>query len=196
MKRKMFVLVLLTVAATAFVAAQEVRPRPIDEATDHCASCNMVVHNDGYAVELLNPKEKALVFDSISEALGYAKDKKIHNPILFVQDAISKEWLEAPKASYAFSKAVKTPMNVGIHAFKTEGARDAFLKDKKDGKKVKFSDVASYFEHKPAMKMGHEKKEDHAEKGDADSPDQKSDDVHAKHHEDAGSDNTEHKMKM
>ena len=128
-KRNQAIILIFSIflALAAGCAARVYSPVPINEAVDVCAECGMTVRDNGYASEIIRTDGKVLKFDDVGDLFKYLRE----NPSTkvgaeFVQDRNTKEWLALDKAYLVTNTAVPTPMNWGIHAFKTIEEADEF----------------------------------------------------------------------
>jgi len=135
---------LALVLLTSAVWAHEGHPAAeTDFKTDVCAQCQMKVTSPLYAAQL-TLEDGAVFFDDIGclvqyERQGKAKGLDIH--ARFVRTADGKAWVALDDAVWVSTKAVRTPMGYGFHAFADRKAADAFLKGKKDAKLLTWGEV-------------------------------------------------------
>ena len=119
---------LVVVVLMAVSAACASGPRPVRLGEDHCAMCRMQVADGRFATELVTPRGKVLVFDSVEclvrymaassggpSAAGHAWVTDYDSP---------SSLLDAAAAYYAESDELRSPMGLGVAAFATADARD------------------------------------------------------------------------
>jgi copper chaperone NosL len=125
----LFVMLVSSVFITVLAgcAGKVYSPSPINEAVDVCAECGMTVRDNGYASEIITADGKVLKFDDVGDLFKYARENRsLSVGAEFVQDKNTKEWLALDKAYLVTNRSVPTPMNWGIHAFKTKEEADKF----------------------------------------------------------------------
>lgn len=100
-------------------------PVAIDTAHDACDHCRMIISDTRFAAQIVAPGEEPRLFDDIGCLRDYVRR---HSPIpqarVFVADHRTGEWIDAARAIYTRSTAVKTPMASGIIAHASIASRD------------------------------------------------------------------------
>ena len=97
-------------------------PRNINFDRDACVTCLMGIAEKNYAVQAINPRGKTIWFDDIGCFVEYLDDanwKKFKidgEPVVWIADADTGEWLNIYKAFYRFGD--RTPMGYGYGASK------------------------------------------------------------------------------
>ena len=125
-------------------AGKELTAVPVNESLDTCDACHMSVKDNGYAAEALTANGKVYKFDDIGCLAGYLKGHPDIKPaVVFIQDVSTREWLSAKDAFYVEAGDVQTPMEFGIHAFKTADAAGFFAKAHPGARALKWKEVSS-----------------------------------------------------
>jgi copper chaperone NosL len=133
----------LIIGVTALANCQKQAVTPAALAPeDMCAYCKMAISEKRYAAELIDSEGLAFKFDDIGCMANFIKGKK--NPAKtiarFVMDFDEHQWIKAEDAYYVSSSELRTPMNGGVVAFKSESnAREAA--GKFHGQLLRFKDI-------------------------------------------------------
>jgi len=109
---------------------------------DMCSYCKMAISEKQYAAELVDSDGQAFKFDDIGCMANFIRTKKnTAKPVAyFVMDFNERQWIKAEDASYVRSSELRTPMNGGLIAFKTEAkAQEAATKF--HGKLLRFKEI-------------------------------------------------------
>jgi copper chaperone NosL len=128
------VLLLLALACQA-----DQRPQAI-EAHDACASCKMAISQPQYAAQVVDKEGNAYKFDDIGCMLRYLKDHSLLQRRVYVMDYVDRQWLEAERAVFVRSDAVRSPMAAGLAAFRDQSAAQQFLKNS-SGQMMDFAEL-------------------------------------------------------
>lgn len=106
---------------------EEVKPVEINESTDTCEVCNMMVANDQHVTQIALESGRTLVFDDLGcmyEWLdGHAEEKIAAE---FVRDYHNKEWVLVDEATFVYNQSVKTPMAYNVISFKDKQTAEEF----------------------------------------------------------------------
>lgn len=115
----------------AAAAACSPGPRPLAYGTETCAHCHMTLADPRFASELVTRTGRIIPFDDVGclatfVATGGIAAEEIHS--LWVNDfAHPDSMVEAPRAIFLSSDAIRTPMDYRMVAFRAspdaEGAR-------------------------------------------------------------------------
>lgn len=130
---------------------------PINEATDKCATCNMQVKDDAFAVQLTTKDGKTYKYDDLG-CMNEWKEKNGTENIgaRFVRDYNNKEWIKYEDAAYVYDPSFKSPMAYGIYSFKDKQEAQSFIDGQKKGKLMTAADLNTHTweRNKSMMKMG------------------------------------------
>jgi len=119
--------VMLPAAAAALLILSCGVPGPValDTANDTCAHCRMAVSDRHFAAQLLAPGEEPLFFDDIGCLRDYLKARPVPpGAVAYVADHRTGDWVDAARAVYSVSDAVRTPMSSGLIAHEDAASRD------------------------------------------------------------------------
>jgi copper chaperone NosL len=137
MTRRRFLRVAIGGAAAAVAApalwalatrqAEEIGPPDIVYGRDRCEQCGMIIGDRRFAAAT---RREASVhrFDDIGCLLRHSGDVlRSDRAKGFVHDMDTEAWIDAPRAQYVRSPAIRTPMNYGIAAYADDAvARRAY----------------------------------------------------------------------
>jgi len=119
---KGFKLFFLTLIAFMFIGCQDDTHKEgmhkVHWDRDMCERCKMVVSERKFAVQVIDKHDKAHMYDDIGCALIWFKEEKqdwLGEAKIWINDAISGEWIDAKKADYAVGNL--TPMGYGVSAY-------------------------------------------------------------------------------
>lgn len=104
-------------------------PEPINYGNNNCDYCKMTIVERSFGAELVTTKGKKFKFDSIEclaafEITGAVAETNIHS--MWVTDAANPEtFINTKEASFIFSKDIKSPMSVGLIAYKSKQTADS-----------------------------------------------------------------------
>ena len=101
-----------------------VSPQKIDYGKDACSFCKMMIVETKFASEIVTNKGRASKFDSIECMLNALKTKKENtfSYILVTDFTQPKKLIDATKATYLISKAIKSPMGENLSAYASKEA--------------------------------------------------------------------------
>ncbi|MDJ1110185.1 nitrous oxide reductase accessory protein NosL [Macrococcus caseolyticus] len=136
---------LITAILLAGCGKPDLSPRDINQKTDKCVVCNMMIDHPEQAAQMVYNNEDHLIFDDIGCMMEhYNKENKDDIGMMYVKDYKKDKWIDATKAFYIYNKDIWTPMNYGVAAFETEANRDTFMKKYKNSKQLQFNDLKSF----------------------------------------------------
>ena len=144
-----------------------------------CAFCNMKAYAKSddmgaFTAQAVDAKGKNLFFDDAGCMLNYERKHKVTLD-KFVRNYDDKSWMKLDDA-IVVKGDIKTPMKYGFAYFGTKEAAESFIKEHKEAKIVKASDIDDV-SHERFSKMGdmkhdehkgHDEHEGHDEHGDHD----------------------------
>lgn len=114
MKKVIFILSIFVVAA-----ACQVKPVPINYGKDACHFCKMNIVEKTHAAEIVTKKGKAFKYDAIECMLNDLKTRENSEVALFLVSDYGNPGtlIDANKATYLVSPAIKSPMGANLSAF-------------------------------------------------------------------------------
>lgn len=105
-------------------------PVAVDEHTDRCAICNMMVADNRHATQIITKDGQPLLFDDIGCMMEWiAKNGRDTIGISFVRDYDSLAWLKMEEAYYVYDPSIRTPMAYGVVSFAEEARAEAFVQE-------------------------------------------------------------------
>jgi copper chaperone NosL len=112
------------------------------EPEDMCSYCRMAISEKQYAAEVIDSDGQAFKFDDMGCMVNFIEGKKNRAPIVayFVMDFDKREWIKGEDAFYVRTHEVKTPMNGGLVAFRTQSEAQQAV-DKYQGKLLRWKDI-------------------------------------------------------
>lgn len=142
---KQIITILIAVIVLSGCGDKDLSPRDINQKTDKCVVCNMMIDHPEQAAQMVYNNEDHAIFDDIGCMMEYYdKEDQKEIGMMYVKDYKQDKWIDAKKAYYIYHKKIWTPMNYGVAAFKTEGARDKFMKKYPGSKTLKFDDLKTF----------------------------------------------------
>jgi nitrous oxide reductase accessory protein NosL len=111
---------LLGIGLTGCGREPELAPPTINYGQDICDVCGMIISDERFAAAIVEINEGRLrtrLYDDIADMLvGEIAQPPTGQFGLYVHDCATHEWLDATKAFYVHSAALKTPMASGVAA--------------------------------------------------------------------------------
>lgn len=125
--------------------------QPLRVGLDACPYCNMTILDARYAAQMVTSTGKVYNYDDVGclldHLLGYG-GPKVTPKELYVADFAASERKEArfipvQQAYFLFSERIRTPMGVGLLAFGSQAALEAYLREKPQhaGEKLRWSEL-------------------------------------------------------
>lgn len=166
----------LILAACGGNDAKNYEPEAINEETDTCEVCGMVVADNEHATQIITKDEKSLKFDDLG-CLYEWKDENDEDDIgaEFVRDFNSSKWVQIKDATFVYHEDFETPMAYGVYSFADKADAEALIKDEGKGELLDADALAKH-----EWKMNMDNMEGHGEHGD----DMDEHDDHAEHGDD------------
>lgn len=141
----------------------EVQPVNINEATDTCEICNMMVANDQHATQIVLENGKSMVFDDVGcmyDWIGSNVNEEIAGS--FVRDYHDKEWTLVEEATFVYNQSVKTPMAYNVVSFKDKASAEDFAAENEGSTIMTASELAEHSWERNQDMMKKHKMEDHS----------------------------------
>lgn len=135
------------VLATSVAGCGNAEPKPvaIDEKVDKCDTCNMLVHNNQYAVEMVQKNGKAMKFDDLGCLVSWTdKNGTEQVEAQFVRDYQTSEWVKIEEATYVFDQEIETPMAYNVISFKKKTDAEAFLAKHGHGELLTYDELLEH----------------------------------------------------
>ena len=109
----------------------DIAPEEINYGTDACSFCKMTIVDQKHASQYVTRKGKQFKFDAIECMVNEISEKGIEDiGILLVADFENPgNMVEAVKASYLISEAIKSPMGANLSGFASQKAADSTQKE-------------------------------------------------------------------
>jgi copper chaperone NosL len=145
----------------------EVQPVEINESTDTCDVCNMMVANDQHATQVVLANGKSMVFDDIGcmyDWIGSNANEEIAGN--FVRDYHDKEWVLVDEATFVYNPSVKTPMAYNVVSFKDKTSAEDFAGENEGSTIMSASELAEHSWERNKDMMKKNKMENHSHSGD------------------------------
>ncbi|MCX2728195.1 nitrous oxide reductase accessory protein NosL [Thermomicrobium sp. 4228-Ro] len=121
-RRAFLALALAHLAAAACRKRGELTPPDIRYGRDTCAECGMIISDPRFAAAAAAAKGDAVLFDDIGCLLRYREKQPPQWVAVWVHDYETEAWLNAERAWYLVSPALRSPMGYGIAAFSSVDA--------------------------------------------------------------------------
>lgn len=126
----------------------------INENTDVCDVCAMMVPDNQHATQIVTTDGKVLKFDDIG-CLHEWKENQGEDEIgaEFVRDFNTEEWIELKDATFAYHEDFMTPMAYGVYSFKDKSDAEQLIEEEGKGELLNPDTLAS---HEWEMNMDHD----------------------------------------
>lgn len=168
--KKTTVFITLIAAFTLILSAcgggTKYEPEAINEETDVCEVCGMMVPNNQHATQIVLTDGKSLKFDDLG-CLHEWKEDNDNDKIgaEFVRDYNTEEWIELKDATFVYHEEFMTPMAYGVYSFKDKADAEALIEEEGKGELL---DAEALSNHKWEM---NKEMMDHGDHGDHDEHD-------------------------
>lgn|SRR5690554_5163833 len=141
-KNKFFIALTAVLIA---VSACSNKPHEIHFGSDECAHCKMVIMDEEFATQIVKKTGKAFKFDSIECLAAYTKEQqpKATDQTLWVPDFATVEWVNANDAFFVKSEVIKSPMGMGLLAFKSNEAANNHI-NQYPGKIISWNELTGF----------------------------------------------------
>ncbi|MEY4480357.1 MAG: hypothetical protein RLZZ267_1035 [Bacillota bacterium] len=114
--------------------SQNNSPRAINEETDKCMTCNMMVANVPGSTQLLLKSGKTMVFDDLGCMIKWVEaNEDVEVEKSYVRDFYTMDWIEQDKATYAYDPTFATPMAYGMVSFKIKSDAETYITEQGKG---------------------------------------------------------------
>lgn len=181
MKRTVMMLLtaFMALALVACGGKEEVfAPEEINEGTDRCDVCNMLVPNDHNAAQLVLNDGQALKFDDIGDLAVWVDENGLDDVnVRYVRDYGTEEWIQIEDATFVYDKDFRTPMAYGVYSFKSKDDAETFIEEEGTGELLSYTDLEQHnwernMELMEKMKEEHGHDHDHGNGDDHDGHDE------------------------
>lgn len=125
--------------------------RPLRVGVDACPYCNMTILDARYAAQMVTTTGKVLQYDDVGclldHVLGYggpqATPKELYVADFATSERKEARFLQVEQAFFLFNERIRTPMGVGLLAFKSARELDEYLKERPQhaGEKLRWSEL-------------------------------------------------------
>ena len=119
---------ILLITISTFLSSCEVAPKEINYGDDHCKFCDMTVVDKTHSAQYVTKKGKAYMFDAVECLVREIVRNDIENTLEFILVADYSnpgKLINATKATYLISEAIRSPMGENLSAFgKQEDAKN------------------------------------------------------------------------
>ncbi len=128
-------------------------PRSLRVGVDVCPYCNMTILDARYSAQMVTNTGKVYNYDDVGCLLDHVLSyggPKVAPKELYVADLAVSERREARliavnQAHFLFNERIRTPMGVGLLAFSSNTALEAYLKERPQhaGEKLRWNDLVA-----------------------------------------------------
>lgn len=120
--------------------------RAINENTDKCAQCNMMVADDSFATQLVTSEGKSYPFDDIGCMEIWVRESNLNanGTKKYVRDSNTGKWLNFDEATYVYDASIRTPMAYGVIAFATVEEAEQFIEKNNVGKMLTSQQLSAH----------------------------------------------------
>ncbi|PID69878.1 MAG: hypothetical protein CR985_03530 [Flavobacteriales bacterium] len=126
--------ILLTITLFTLLTGCQVKPEPIDYGKDACHYCKMNIVDKTHSAEIVTKKGKAFKYDAIECMINDLKKRENSEVALFLVADYGKPGvlIDATKATFLISPAIKSPMGANLSAFSKKDEAEKYVKTKDD----------------------------------------------------------------
>lgn len=110
---------LMWLIATVACGGGSLEPQPLPLDRVNCARCRMLISDHAHAAQAVAPGEEPRFYDDRGCLASDARTLPA-GARLFVQLDRARGWIDVRKAFFAFPRDVRTPMDYGLTAYRTE----------------------------------------------------------------------------
>lgn len=152
MKRRTLIKgLLLLPLGTGVLQPTRAAPRPLQVGVDACPYCNMTILDARYAAQMISTTGKVYHYDDVGclldHVLGYggprATPKEMYVADFAASERKEARFLQVEQAYFLFHERIRTPMGVGLLAFRSAREVEAYLKERPQhlGEKLRWSEL-------------------------------------------------------
>ncbi|GIW26084.1 nitrous oxide reductase accessory protein NosL [Meiothermus sp.] len=133
--------------------------RPLRVGVDACPYCNMTLLDARYAAQMVTTTGKVYAYDDVGclldHVLGYGGPQATPREMYVADFAASERrearFLQVEQAHFLFNERIRTPMGVGLLAFGSAAALEAYLKERPQhaGEKLRWNELLSRGRKRP-----------------------------------------------
>lgn len=146
--KKSHIFIMLIVAFSIVISAcgtKEYQAEDIDEDTDTCEVCNMVVPDNEHATQIVLENEKVLKFDDLGCLYEWKSENGAEDiGAEFVRDYHTEEWIEIKDATFVYDEEFMTPMAYGVYSFADKEDAEALVDEEGKGELMEPSDLDNH----------------------------------------------------
>lgn len=128
------IILAISVVFIAFLTSCSVEPEPINYGEDQCDFCKMGVVDKAHSAQYTTSKGKQFKFDAIECLIREIDAPEIKESglafILVADYSNPGKMIDASKATYVISKAIKSPMGANLSAFSNADDAKAIVAEK------------------------------------------------------------------
>jgi copper chaperone NosL len=118
----------LSLILLAVGCSSEPKPEPIRVGEDLCAACRMAIIEPQFASEIILSSGDVLKYDDLACLAKAVKSPENANPRqIFVQDYVTREWINREQAVVVRGSTLQTPMGSGAVAFANRETAEKFV---------------------------------------------------------------------
>ncbi len=127
--------------------------RPLRVGVDACPYCNMTILDARYAAQMISTTRKVYQYDDVGclldHILGYGGPQATPQELYVADFATSvrteARFIPANQALFLFNERIRTPMGVGLLAFSSAQALEAYLRERPQhmGEKLRWNELLS-----------------------------------------------------
>ncbi len=113
--------------AILYACSSKPTPEPIHVGEDVCANCRMAIIELQFASEIILSSGEVLKFDDLGCLASRLKNlENLMTQNIFVNDYMTKEWINSEKAVIVRGSTMQTPMGSGSVAFNSRNDAEKF----------------------------------------------------------------------
>lgn len=138
-------------------------PVAINEGTDRCEVCHMLISDDHNATQLILNDGRALKFDDIGCMFDWVNENGLENVnVRYVRDYYSKAWIKIEEATFVYDKDFRTPMAYGVYSFQAKYDAEKFIEEEGKGTLLSYEELENHsWEQNMELMNGHDHTHEH-----------------------------------
>ena len=164
-----FIAMLIVVLVACGDQEEVFAPEAINEGTDRCDVCNMLVPNDHHATQLILNDGQALKFDDIGDLFVWVDENGLDDVnVRYVRDYMTEEWIPIEEAMFVYDPEFRTPMAYGVYSFKSKDDAEALIDEEGKGILMSYTELEDHhWERNMDLMDHHDQHDDHDHEHDA-----------------------------